>query len=310
MVTKFAPPPPPSTMTSAPQMNLNGTAITPMPAAPPPPAHPVAAKAPLIGKPKRQFMAPRIVLIATSGFGKTTCAAYAPNPLVLQARGETGYETLFNAGRAPEVDCARIDEWPGFLALLDSIKGSSYQTIALDALGGFERLCHEHVCERDFKGKWSDNFMAYWKGYKVSVADWLLMLARLDVLKDEGKTILMLCHSGIHNYKNPLGPDYDRFVSDVEPASTWAVTEKWADAVLFGNFLTIVDTQATSNPRKGKGIGDDKRVIYTEHRDAYDAKNRYGMPSRIDMPDDHPELMWNAIWQHIRKEQPNAAATS
>jgi hypothetical protein len=128
----------------------------------------------------------------------------------------------------------------------------------------------------------------------VAVTDWLQLLARLDRIHGRGVTIILLSHCKVAGFRNPEGPDFDRYVSDVH-AKTWAATHKWADAVLFGKFRTIIDGGSTGvKPKKGKGIGGTDRVIYTERHDAYDAKNRFGMASEIEIPDD-PSQVWATI---------------
>jgi len=262
-----------------------------------------AANVPALGKLEPVFQPPRIILNAVEGWGKTTMGTYAPNPAILMATGETGYTTLLGAGLVPNVDAAHIATWEELLAMLDHVGG--HDTVVLDALGGFERLCHVNVCDRDFNGDWGERgFASYKRGYEVAVNEWLKLLVKLDQLRSEGITILILSHCKIKTFKNPLGADYDRYVSDVHD-KTWAATAKWGDAVLFGNFYSVVDTERGGKPealKKGKGIGGTERIVYTERRDAFDAKNRYGMENEIDIPND-PSKSWNTIYTQIRKDK-------
>jgi hypothetical protein len=130
----------------------------------------------------------------------------------------------------------------------------------------------------------------------MAINDWLLMLTRLDRVRAKtGATILLLSHSQVRPFKNPLGPDYDRFVADCHE-KTWAATAKWADAVLFGTFFQSIEVDKKNRVR---GIGGSERVLYTTNRDAWVAKNRYGMPEVVDMPD-KPEAMWSTLWAAIR----------
>lgn len=277
----------------------------PSPPKSPPPrsggAPSTSAPTPKLGRLSADARPPRIVLNAVEGFGKTTFASFAPNPAIIMARGETGYATLLSAGSVPSVDATTVEDWPSLLALLDEMSSAAtlpYQTIALDALGGFERLCHERVCARDFGNDWGEKgFAAYAKGFDLAITDWLQLLSRLDKLHARGTGIILLSHCQVKPYKNPMGPDYDRYASDVH-AKTWAATHKWADAVLFGTFLTIVDKVRQD---KGKGIGGTDRVVYTERRDAFDAKNRYGMPAMLDVPAD-PAQVYPSIINHITKK--------
>ena len=242
--------------------------------------------------------APRIVLNATEGYGKTSCGAYAENPVIVMAAGETGYETLLSVGRVPLVPRAIAGEWDQMLDLLAGLAAEpkDRKCLVLDALGGFERLCHADVCAKQFDNNWGEHgFASFQKGYDLSVTEWIKLLALLDRINGQGLAILLLSHAKIATFKNPEGADFDRYVADCH-AKTWSVTHKWADAVLFGNFFTRVEGgEVGAKPKKGKGTGRQTlRVLYAERRDAFDAKNRYGMPADIDVPDD-PSQIWSTI---------------
>ncbi len=274
--------------------------MTTLPAPPPAPKAPAAPKAVksniVLKTRQRQQPCPRLIINATEGWGKTSTVAHAPGAAILEATGETGYDTLQDAGLVPDIPVAHVESWPDLMAFLrDQAAGTpDFKVLGLDAMGGFERLCHTHVCTRDFHGDWGEKgFASYQKGYDVSVTDWLQMLQALDALNRKGVVIALLGHVQIRPYKNPVGEDFDRYVADVHH-KTWAVTHKWADAVLFGNFRTIVDESGN----RAKGIGGTDRVLYTERRDAWDAKNRFGMPEQIDVPND-PARVWDTIYQFI-----------
>jgi hypothetical protein len=243
----------------------------------------------------------RIIINAVEGWGKTSILAHAPGACIIMARGETGYPTLLKAGLVPPIPAVEIATWAQVMDQLDwlATEKHDFRTIGLDALGGLERLCHEHVCARDFGGDWGDKgFQAYMRGYDVSVSEWLLMLQKLDRIRSQGVGIVLLSHAKAKTFKNPLGPDFDRYSADCHE-KTWAATAKWADDIFFGTFNTIVlDTKgatasATTKGRK-KGAGGDERVIFTQRRDAYDAKNRWGMEPEILMPN-KPHEMWATL---------------
>lgn len=248
------------------------------------------------------FGPPRIILYGVEGWGKTSCGAFAPDAAMFMAKGESGYETLLGAGTVPNIPAVKLDSWPQTMDLLDELAEGDlpYKTLVFDALGGFERLCHEHVCARDFDNVWGERgFASYQKGYDIAVTDWLGLLARLDRLQAKGAAILLLGHSQVKPHKNPLGVDFDRYACSVHN-KTWGVTHKWADAVLFGNYITIVDTEKP-NSKRGKGIGGTDRILYTVRRDPYDAKNRYQMASEVEIPSD-PKLIWSTIWNALRRK--------
>jgi hypothetical protein len=280
-----APPPRPST--------------TPRPANAPPPAQQMKLDlTPRKAKPP----CPRIVLTAVEGFGKTSLLAHAPSPYIMMARGETGYDTLLSANLVPAVPAAVVEEWPQGLATLDALieNPQGIKTLGIDAMGGMERLCHEFTCRTMFNNDWGDSgFTSFNKGYEASVTEWLKLLQRLETLQTRhGIVVVMLGHSKIKTFKNPLGADFDRYVCDVHD-KTWAATARWADVVMFGNFLTIIDKEKKG---KGKGIGGTDRVLYTERRDAWDAKNRFGMAPEIWL-EGGPSNAWSQVWSEIVRDK-------
>lgn len=243
-----------------------------------------------------------VVFHGVEGVGKTSFGGAAPKPIFGMARGETGLETLIDAGRLGETP--HFPEWLTWTEALGAIRSlvsgeHTYKTLVLDTLNGMERLCHEHVCARDFGGDWTDKgFMGYMRGYEVALADWRELLTLLDNLRNQRKmSILCLVHTRVASFKNPEGPDFDRYVPDMH-AKTWGLTHKWADMVLFANFY--LDTKKEGSKRIG--IGGQERVLYTEKRAAFDAKNRHGLPPELSMGSSGVEA-WAAFRDALRTQQ-------
>lgn len=236
----------------------------------------------------------RVIMHGVEGVGKTSWAANAPKPIFLMARGETGLETLIDSGRLPEVphfpESMSFDD---LMSSLEWIRDSSheYKTVVIDTLNGLERLCHEHVCKRDFGNDWGKHgFISYMAGFEISLADWRLLLNLLDEIRKKKKmSVICLCHTRVNTFKNPEGADFDRYAPAMHQ-KTWELTHRWADHVLFANFYTVVEVE--SNSKKGKAVGGQQRVMYTERHAAYDAKNRAGLPEEIEMGNSGSEA-WN-----------------
>ena len=274
------------------------------PPAPPPPVngHKTTPTGTVrLGKATKTAEGVRIVLNAVEGFGKTSAIAYAPNPVLIQTKGETGYQTLYAHDRVPQIDTAIVPTWADLLAVVDQAVGAGYGVLGIDALGGAESLCHEFVCDRDYKGNMGKGgFTSFQEGPGVAVTDWLKLLAVLDLVRESGTHIVLLSHAKIAPFRNPMGADYDKYVADCH-AKTWSVTHKWADAVLFGRFTTVVDVERP-NAKKGKGVGGSTREMYAEHRDAFDTKNRFGMDESFEIPND-PTAIWPTIWSQIERSK-------
>jgi hypothetical protein len=236
----------------------------------------------------------RGVIYGPEGGGKTSLGCMFPGPIGLMTRGETGLETLIDAGRVPETP--HFPELSSFQAALDAIRlltdqQHNYRTLVIDTINGVERLCHEHVCQREFGGRWGrDGFTSFNTGYEVALAYWRELLGALDRLREVRRMgIIALAHAKIAPFKNPEGADYDRFTPDLHP-KTWGLTHKWADYVLFLNFETYVDGDRS---QRAKGKGGTRRVLHTERTAAFDAKNRHGLPERIDCGDSAAEAWAN-----------------
>jgi len=251
-----------------------------------PPRAPQPAK-----QPPRDFLAEvtnrgsglpsRVILHGVEGVGKTSWASQAPFVIFGQSLGETGLETLIDSGQVTATPhFPQWESWDEVLASVNQLidQEHAYRTFAVDTLNGVERLCHEHVCRRDFNGDWTDRgFMGYMRGYEVALSEWRLFLALLDRLRSEKKmAVVCLVHTKISRFSNPEGADFDRFAADLHH-KTWAVTHRWADMVLFATFF--VDT--VKDGQKHKGVGGQERILYTEHTAAYDAKNRHGLTESI-----------------------------
>ncbi|MGI9507627.1 MAG: ATP-binding protein [Geminicoccaceae bacterium] len=225
-------------------------------------------------------MPSRVIVHGVEGVGKSSFGAFAPDSVFLMARGETGIQTLISSGQVPETDhFPELQTWDELLAVLEFLETGvhSFRSVVLDTLNGFERICHEHVCLRNFGGDWGKSgFASYQQGYDVSLADWRDFLSRLDRLRTSRQiAVIGLCHTKVTTFKNPEGSDYDRYQPDLHH-KTWSLTHKWADVVVFANFETFLSED-------GKGVGGTKRILHTERTAAWDAKNRHGLAAEIDM---------------------------
>ncbi|HET9087159.1 MAG TPA: ATP-binding protein [Acidobacteriaceae bacterium] len=241
----------------------------------------------------------RYLLHAREGFGKTSFAAQTPKPVFIQTRGETGLDTLIQAGQLPETPhFPEISTWDEVLSAVRALRDEphEYKTLVFDTVNGAERLCYEHVCKRDYAGDWTDKgFSSYMRGYEVAQTDWRGFVALLDELRVSRKmTVFLLVHSKIKQFKNPDGPDYDKWTPDMHD-KCWSITHKWADCVLFGNFESTIKVKRGDPGDKGKATGVTHRVMYTQHRAAWDAKNRLGLPEEIDMGTNAQEAWANFV---------------
>jgi len=238
----------------------------------------------------------RVTIYGCEGLGKSTLASNTPAPIFIGAEDGTS-----------QLDVARLEEprlWEDVLKCVEELHNDhEFKTVVLDTLDWAEPLVHDWVCRNvpGEKGKKCSNIedYGYGKGYIHAGSVWHGFLKRLDVLRSKkGMNVMLVAHSHVKNFKNPEGDDYDRFEMKLRQASAGLIKE-WSDAVLFANYETLTLEQ---DGRK-KGIADGSRVVYTERRASWDAKNRYGMPPKL-------PLDWSEIEASMKRDHSADAAVT
>lgn len=234
---------------------------------------------------------PRIVLHGPQGVGKSSWAAAAPNPIFLPT--EDGLGRL-------EVDAFPLLQ--SFDAVVEAIgalyqENHEYNTVVLDTADWLEPLIWKATCEAN---GWNNiEQPGFGKGYLAATEFWTKLFDGLNALRaDRGCAIVVVAHSEIKRYNSPETEPYDRFSIKLQ-ARAAAKLQEWADCVFFANFKTYTaTTDAGFNKTVVRGVGTGERVLYTEERPAFLAKNRYSLPPEM-------SLNWMAF-QEALLPQPKA----
>jgi hypothetical protein len=153
------------------------------------------------------------------------------------------------------------------------------------------------MCRRDDKG----NIEAYGfgKGFEIALPEWRTFLRRLEDLQAaKPMHVILIGHARLATFKNPEGPDYDRWGFELHPKAA-GVLKKWLDTVLFANFETFAlkneqDKKPALAFAKGKAVSSGARHLYTERTAAFDAKNRFGLPPQM-------VLDWNEFYAGVQR---------
>lgn len=233
-----------------------------------------------------------VTINCQSGWGKTTLMAHSPNPLVICSPHETGFQTLVKAGRVPDVHYEIVSSTNEFLSLLDDPAIHQFDTICIDTISGIYAMIASEVLESKFQGN-SLKYNMHAKGDRASAMVWATIIPRLERLKKHC-SIIAATHATTSNVNNPDGENFSRHTARIHKES-WPLLQEFSDAVLFGTFFTTVDDET------GKAKGGTKRVVRTQNAASWDAKNRFGMPELIQVPDD-PSKVYETIFSHINKE--------
>lgn len=235
--------------------------------------------------------APKIVVYGVGGIGKTTFAAGAPDPIFLFT--EEGQGLLDVPRFEPRENDPVIRSWPELIECVQSLYNEphDYQTVVIDTLDFAEPLLWQHTARRHAKDD-VESF-GYGKGYVYALDEARILFDWLDVLRnDRNMAVVILCHNQTKKFEAPDAETYDRYQLRLQDRLA-AHVHYWADALLFAAYKTHVvkDKESFGNERR-RAVGVGERVLYTEERPAYWAKNRYGLPPEI-------PLNWHAFQSGI-----------
>jgi len=220
----------------------------------------------------------RVLFYGTHGVGKSTWASQAPEPIFIQT--EDGLDDI-GASRFPLA--GHLSE---VMDMLRELYGSEhkYKTLIIDSLDWLERLVWEAVCQEKNCNAIDDGRLSYGKGYQYAIYKWEEIKVALDFLRSKKLMhIILISHSKVEKYNNPTGDDYDRYSPKLNKKATsfWC---EWADEVFFSNFkINVLPKENPKSLEKQKAVGEGRRVVYTNERPAYLAKNRLGIKDNIEM---------------------------
>ncbi len=217
----------------------------------------------------------RIVVYGPEGVGKSTFLSHFPGVCYIDTEGST-----------QKLNVNRLEKPTSWTMLLDEvdwvIRTRPCKTLALDTADWAERFCVQHICDQYGKSGIED--FGFGKGYTYAAEEFGRLLNKLSEVIDAGIHVAVAAHAQIRKFEQPdeLG-SYDRWELKLSKQSA-PMLKEWADAVLFANYKTnIITTKDGKNKAQGA-----RRVMYTQHAAAWDAKNRYGLPEMTDF--DYSEI--------------------
>ena len=242
---------------------------------------------------------PRGLIYGPHGPGKSTIGAAAPNPIFIQT--EDGLGTI----DVPKFDlCATYADVMAAIYTLYQ-EPHEFQTLVLDSADWLEPLIWAEACRIYSKADIEE--FGYGKGYIAATDVWRTFLEALSRLRnDKGMSVLLLSHTEIKRFDSPETDPYDRYQPKLHKSAS-ALVQEWSDMVLFLNYKTIVmEKDVGFNQKAARGISTGQRVVYTTEQPAFYAKNRYGMPKEIAIPD-LPANPWQPIQDAIVRSAKPAA---
>ena len=219
---------------------------------------------------------PMIMIYGTHGVGKTSFAASSPNPIFLQTEDGLGLIDVPTFGLLKSFD--EIMEAISALYAEDH----SYSTVVLDSADHLENLIWAQVCKDN---GWANiEAPGYGRGYVAALDVWRVLIEGLRALRDDkNMTVIIIAHSQIQRFDAPDAEPYDRYSPKLHKGAS-ALLQESMDVVLFANYrISTVKSDAGFGKKVTRAVGGGDRVLHTEERPAYLAKQRYNLPATIPM---------------------------
>lgn len=217
---------------------------------------------------------PRILIYGVHGIGKSSWAASAINPIFIPT------EEGVNEIDVPKFPTATSHA--DVMAYLRSLYAEkhSYGTVVIDSADWLEDFIRLEL-QREFSTKelafGNDSLMAEERLGEV--------LSALNVLRNKREMAsILIAHSEIKKFNSPMTEAYDRYQPKLQQRFS-ALLQEWADVVIFAGYDVTVKKVEGSGFEKDKhrAVGEGERMLFTEERPAFLAKNRFGMPATLPM---------------------------
>lgn len=221
-------------------------------------------------EPKRRGV--KLLIAGIPAVGKSSMAAKLPKAAFIDL--EDGL-----LGINPKPRREYCGTWPEVLKIvmgMGTTPDKTVQTLVIDSADWAERRLIEHVCQRHDKG--SIEAFNYGKGYAMLGEQWGAFLDALDAIARQGVSVVLTGHTHVKRENPPDQPDgFDRYTLR-QTKHVAPLTMEWCDAHVFATFDEKV---VTGGDGRKRGMGGKQRVVHSERCAAFDAKNRFGWPTRM-----------------------------
>lgn len=237
---------------------------------------------------------PRILVHGSEGIGKSTFFSKFPKPLFIQT--EDGADELEVAKLPSEGPAESYAQVMGYIDDLQT-QDHKFLSCIIDSADWLETLCWKHVCDEHEQD--SIESFGYGKGYVHAADAFRKILDALNALRLKKNMLIGLtAHSLIKRFDDPSTEPYDRYILKMHQR-TASVLSEWCDIIGYASHRTIVHSEDVGFEKVARrGIGTGERLLWTQERPAFIAKNRYSLPESL-------PLEWSALSKCITKSLTN-----
>lgn len=236
---------------------------------------------------------PRILIYGPAGIGKSTFGADSDRPVFIQTEDGKGTITADSFPLA-----TRLSDVMDALAAL-ATEDHNFGTVVVDSADWLENLIWSQVVE-DYNASSNGEKIrsleqvGYGKGYTMAIDYWREYLSALNWLRDnKNMTVIQTAHSEVKRFQDPQAEPYDRHEIKLHRTAAAKVMEH-SDIIAFANYrVGTMKTDLGFKKTRVRAIGAGERILSTEERPTFIAKNRYGLAAEI--PFTRDGSTWSAI---------------
>jgi len=246
----------------------------------------------------KRVRAPRIILLGTSGIGKSEFSAGADSPVFIPIEGEEGIDAL---------DVQAFPVCETYESLMESIgvlysSDHEFRSLAIDSASTFAALVDQAALESE--GVASKGLLGGGWGhqYDTIVNMWRGVMTGLDALRnDKGMTIIIIGHVKITKSREPDTESYDQYAFDIDNKVAEALI-RWSDCTLFMDRKVIVKKEEVAfgkKEKRGVSMPGNQRYLFSQKSATHPGKARgfFGeLPAEIALP---RHGAWDAFMAHV-----------
>ena len=247
------------------------------------------------GKVKKPF---NVLLYGQPGAGKSTWASKAPNPIFIAS------------DELDELDSDRGEKVTTLKAVNEQLdwlikNDHKYNTIVVDTIDAIEKMAHQEILAGEKSDKTRSLNKAcggYGNAFDIAVDKLTGIRDKLATLREAKKmNVITLCHSMTKVTNDPLlGDSYTEYYLSLHQ-KVQSLFIDWVSAVLFLAF------SVTKSDKDKFAYGDGERVIHTQKKPGFEAKNRYHLDPAIACPESDPfSSFWEGYQSYFELDTPPA----